>query len=56
MRKKLKYLLNNGAVSYKNDVLKVKSQYLPSINIVNIIIYDDNGEPIEFDDEFSAKE
>lgn len=56
MRKKLKKLLDNGIVSYENDVLKVKSQDITSINMVNMILYDDNGERNMFYDEFSAKQ
>jgi len=54
-KEEIKTLLDSGTVSYENDVLKVKSQDLPSINMVNMIVYDDNGEPINFDDKFSAK-
>lgn len=53
LRKKLKHLLDSGIFSYENDVLKVKNQDLPFINMVNMIIYDYNSKPIEFDDEFS---
>lgn len=48
-------MLDSGIVSYKNDVLKVNSQDLPFINMMNMIISDDNGKPIEFNDEFDPK-
>lgn len=45
-------------MSYENDVIKVKYQFYDDnmvnlVNAVSMIIYDDNGKPIKFDDESS---
>lgn len=45
--------MNKGTISYENVVTKVKDQELTSINMVKMIIYDGNYEPIKFDDELS---
>lgn len=36
-------------------MIKVKGQNLPHVNLVNIILYDDNGDLIKFDVESSTK-
>lgn len=38
MRKISKQLVDNGMISYENDIIKVKYQEIPNINIVNMII------------------
>lgn len=48
--KKILELLDNKVLSYKNNMIRVKDQDISPINMVNMIIYDDNDEPIKFDD------
>lgn len=43
--------MDNRTILYENDIIKLKYQELIAINMVNMIIYDDNGKPMMFDDE-----
>lgn len=48
-------MVDKVIVSHENDLIKVKDQELPYVNMVNIVIYDDDGEPIKLDDKLSKE-